>query len=56
MRSLPVRRNVGSTTPFDGPNSVVVDQAENRLRAALLLELIRPRVLTDDSRRPRIPP
>jgi N-acetylornithine carbamoyltransferase len=43
MHSLPVRRNVEiDDEVLDGPSSVVVDQAENRLHAqrALLLELI----------------
>ena len=43
MHCLPVRRNVVVTDGvLDGPWSVVVDQAENRLHAqrALLLELI----------------
>jgi N-acetylornithine carbamoyltransferase len=43
MHSLPVRRNVEiDDKVLDGPNSVVVDQAENRLHVqrALLLELI----------------
>jgi N-acetylornithine carbamoyltransferase len=43
MHCLPVRRNVEiDGQVLDGPNSVIVDQAENRLHAqrALLLELI----------------
>ena len=45
MHCLPVRRNVEiDDAVLDGPNSVVVDQAENRLHAqrALLLELLAP--------------
>ncbi|MEO8295206.1 MAG: N-acetylornithine carbamoyltransferase [Gemmatimonadota bacterium] len=44
MHCLPVRRNVEITDGvLDGPHSVVVDQAENRLHVqrALLLELLR---------------
>jgi ornithine carbamoyltransferase len=43
MHCLPVRRNVEiDDGVLDGPHSVVVDQAENRLHAqrALLLELL----------------
>jgi N-acetylornithine carbamoyltransferase len=46
MHCLPVRRNVEiDDKVLDGPNSVVVEQAENRLHAqrALLLELIGPK-------------
>jgi N-acetylornithine carbamoyltransferase len=45
MHCLPVRRNVEiDDAVLDGPNSVVVEQAENRLHAqrALLLNLIGP--------------
>jgi N-acetylornithine carbamoyltransferase len=43
LHCLPVRRNVEiDDKVLDGPNSVVVDQAENRLHVqrALLLDLI----------------
>jgi ornithine carbamoyltransferase len=43
MHCLPVRRNVEiEDAVLDGPHSVVVNQAENRLHAqrALLLEMI----------------
>ena len=43
MHCLPVRRNVELDDEIiDGPTSVVVDQAENRLHAqrALLLEML----------------
>ena len=43
MHCLPVRRNVEMDGDvLDGPNSAVIDQAENRLHAqrALLLEVI----------------
>lgn len=46
LHCLPVRRNVElDGAVLDGPNSVVVDEAENRLHAqrALLLELLRKR-------------
>ena len=43
MHCLPVRRNVEiDAEVLDGPNSAVIDQAENRLHAqrALLIEMI----------------
>jgi ornithine carbamoyltransferase len=43
MHCLPVRRNVEvDGEVLDGPNSAVIDQAENRLHAqrALLLEVM----------------
>jgi N-acetylornithine carbamoyltransferase len=43
MHCLPVRRNVEiDAEVLDGPNSAVIDQAENRLHVqrALLLEII----------------